>query len=691
MRLVKPGLLFALGVGVVALPPNGAGRIGGRGAGGAVGMTAAAYAPSAIEHYLSDEEIAYIRPGFHITVNSVSIGDDRRLTADVSFTDDFDQPLDRAGKVTPGALSVSFILAWWNPDTLDYTAYTTRNQTSPITNVTAVQAGTDSGGTWTDLGLGHATYKFKTALPAGYDMTKTHTLGIYATRNLTDILGKNYYANVEYDFRPDGGDVTDTWDILDQDKSCNKCHDPLSAHGGSRQDVKLCVLCHNPQSVDPDTGNTVDFKVMIHKIHDGENLPSVKAGTPYEIIGFNQSVVDFSEVAFPQDIRNCTTCHETSSPGAPIWYTEPNRRACGSCHDDVNFATGANHPGGVQTSDAACASCHQPEGDMEFDASIMGAHTVPYKSKQLKGLTVQILSAQNTEPGDHPTVTFKVFNASDGSIVDPSTLGSNLNLVLGGPTTDYAINPFRERADGASFNGTVATYTFTGMIPADAVGTWALSAEARRTVTLNAGLPSAQSFTEGAINPIFYIPVTDAAPQPRRQVVDIDKCNVCHDRLALHGGQRFVVNECVICHNPNADDSSRRPADKLPSEGIQFARMIHKIHTGEELTHDFTIYGFGGSVNNFNGVLFPGDRRDCEKCHVNGSQHLPLPLTNLPVQHTDSDFYTPEQPTAAACLGCHDTRETAAHAFVLTAPFGEACASCHGNEDDFSVDKVHAR
>src|SRR5205823_3919196 len=80
--------------------------------------------------------------------------------------------------------------------TRQYTAYTTRSQTSapasPKPGVTAIQAGTDSGGTTVDLETGHATYTFKTVLPANYDASKTTTLGMYATRNLTDpfITGK---------------------------------------------------------------------------------------------------------------------------------------------------------------------------------------------------------------------------------------------------------------------------------------------------------------------------------------------------------------------------------------------------------------------------------------------------------------------------------------------------------------------
>ena len=127
--------------------------------------------------------------------------------------------------------------------------------------------------------------------------------------------------------------------------ACNTCHDPLSAHGGARLSVQLCVLCHTPQTTDPDTGNTVDFKVMVHKIHAGSSLPSVQAGVPYQIIGFGQSVNDFSTVVFPADVRNCQKCHDPDSGAAQAnaWLLKPSRAACGSRHDDVNFATGEKH------------------------------------------------------------------------------------------------------------------------------------------------------------------------------------------------------------------------------------------------------------------------------------------------------------------------------------------------------------
>ena len=73
-----------------------------------------------------------------------------------------------------------------------------------------------------------------------------------AARNLTDILGKNYYANVEYDFRPDGADASPTSGTRSTDARLPATATTRSrCHGGSRRDVKLCVLCHSPRRPTP--------------------------------------------------------------------------------------------------------------------------------------------------------------------------------------------------------------------------------------------------------------------------------------------------------------------------------------------------------------------------------------------------------------------------------------------------------
>ncbi|HEX6642342.1 MAG TPA: OmcA/MtrC family decaheme c-type cytochrome, partial [Thermoanaerobaculia bacterium] len=530
-RLLRTLLVLALtGVmtGALTVSASTTGRR--RAVGPPSGPPAPAFKSDQIEAYLSDDVIAYIRPGLKIKVNSITIGADRKPVVDVSFTDAFDQPIDRLGKTTPGVIGASFLLAWWNAAEGHYTSYITRTATgaanSPNPGVRAIQAAADSGGGWTDLETGHGKYKFGNALPENFDPTKTHTLGIYSNRNLNDIpsvgAGKTYYANVEFDFRPDAKPVTETWAKINDTTSCLACHDSknFGLHGGSRRDVKLCVMCHQPQTVDPDTGNTMDMKVLVHKIH----APGLLS-TPYVIWGNANSVHNYSGVTYPQDIRNCDNCHEgidaTKKPAqSDVWYTKPSREACGSCHDTINWVTGANHPAGAQLNDNQCATCHQPSSEVEFDASIKGAHTIPLKSKQLKGITASVVSTSNMAPGKKPTAVFALKNA-DGTFIDATKLAT-FSPILAGPTSDYSWYRREEGRTTGVYDPTTGTttYTFTNAIPADATGSWTISVDIRRNVTLKRGDGGADiAIQESTINPIKYVSLTGGTATPRRTSV----------------------------------------------------------------------------------------------------------------------------------------------------------------------------
>jgi OmcA/MtrC family decaheme c-type cytochrome len=100
--------------------------------------------------------------------------------------------------------------------------------------------------------------------PRGYDRTATHTIGVYWNRNLTEFnLGTNY-ASATFNFVPNGSAVVNTHDIV-KTATCNNCHDQLAFHGGSRRGIELCIMCHTAQTTNAGTGNTVDFKVFLHK------------------------------------------------------------------------------------------------------------------------------------------------------------------------------------------------------------------------------------------------------------------------------------------------------------------------------------------------------------------------------------------------------------------------------------------
>ena len=637
--------------------------------------------------YFADPKVVnFVRPGLVIKILSANIAQDGTITTHFTIQDPQGLPLDRNGVNTPGSVSTSFIAATIPAGQSQYTAYTTTVQTSPITHVSATQAATDSGGTYTTNADGDYVYTFKTKAPAGYDQTATHSIGIYGSRNLTSFGLSTYYSNFVFNFVPNGSAVTVIRDVV-QTSSCNQCHDPLAEHGGSRREVTLCVLCHTPQTTDPDTGNTVDMKVFIHKIHMGANLPSVVAGGKYEIIGFNQSVNDYSTVVFPSDVRNCTICHTPTATQANNYLTKPSAASCGSCHDDVNFASGQNHPGGPQPDDKLCAQCHTPQGELEFDASILGAHTIPTNSTQLPGTVINLMSVSNGAPGKSPTVTFTLKDKS-GNPLSAANMAS-FNLILAGPTSDYP-GYTSESAKGASGgSGGQYTYTFNATIPANATGTYSIGSEGYNNVTINPNTVNSQTVRDAMVNKVINFSVDNSPVTPRRQVVTTANCNSCHTFLSVHGSNRNQVEQCVLCHNPNNTDSDDRPASAAPPQGINFAMMIHKIHTGENLTTDYTIYGFNGSVNNFNDVRFPGDRRDCAKCHVNESQ---TPPTGATLAVTDPRGpINPVQPTTSACTGCHTDIATASHALSNTTQLGEACAVCHGANGAFSVDSVHAQ
>jgi len=627
-------------------------------------------------YYADPNLVNFVRPGLSLKIAGAEISADGVIKVRFKLTDPKGAPLDREGITTPGAVSVSFIAAYIPKGKTQYMAYTTRPQTSPITNVTAQQAGTDSGGVFERVAEGEYIYTFRTRAPAGFDRTVTHTLGAYATRNLAEFDLGSSYSDTVYNFVPDGSKVSVVRDVI-RTASCNKCHDQMAFHGGPRRSMEVCILCHTPQTTDPDTGNTVDMPVMIHKIHMGANLPSVKAGKKYQIIGHQQTVADYSDVTFPADARNCAACHEPGASQADNLF-KPNRVACGACHDDVNFATGENHLDLPQVSDNQCASCHIPRGELELDASILGAHTIPRLATSLPGVVFELLAVADGVAGKKPTVTFSLKDKS-GKPILPSSM-ARLNLILAGPTSDYAtyVSEDVRKAEGTTDGRYL--WTLNTPIPADAKGSFSISIEGRREIKLLEGTKKEITARDTGLNKIVYFPMDGSKLEPRRTVVSTARCNACHAALAFHGDNRNAVEACVVCHNPGKTGG---PSPGLP---LSFGVMIHRIHTGKELEIS---YSFSPTAN-FNEVGYPGDRRNCSACHVNGSEQLPLTGKRLPVADPSGPL-NPMGAVTAACTGCHTSLAAASHALASTTQLGESCAACHGRDASFSVSRAHAR
>lgn len=688
----------------------------------------------------------FVNPGLNIAINSASISSSGAITVTYTLTDPSGLPLDAAGVDTPGAVSMTFIAAYIPKGQEQYVAYTTASATGPVLG-TITRPDFEEGGPGTSVGAGQYQYTLQATAPAGFDPTVTTTIAVNGSRNLTAFnLGTNY-AGATYNFVPNGAAVTVTRDVI-RTSSCNTCHDQLVFHGGHAFGMQQCVLCHQPQNADPTSGNTLDLKVMAHKLHMGSSLPSVigtstTPGVPYEIYGYGNSVDNFSTVVDPANVQRCEVCHsQSASTPAPsnvanaptvaaqskAFLTEPTRAACGACHDNVNFATGANHPGGIQTDDAQCANCHVPQGQMPFDASIMGAHVVatdtPATYPQnpdtlIAGINLAITSVTNTSAGQTPTVNYTLTDNNGNNLTISST--TTLSFTMAGPTSDFGYTSFgsgtsstpgyvTESVTASSCNSGACSYTFTHAIPSTAAGTYSIGGEARTTTTvpeLVGGVTSQVSVEYGATNPVVNFSVDGSPVAARRTVVAQANCNNCHVYLSEHGALRNNVEYCVLCHNPSNTDASTRataaaPYNAQPAQGINFNLLVHRIHDGVNVAADspknpYIVIGHGASVNNFSGVLFPAMSptgsaaylQNCSMCHVKSSEQNDLTITGLNQVVDPQGWINPIQPMSSACSGCHVSEAESAHFLANTDSLGESCSVCHASGAQFAVDSVH--
>jgi OmcA/MtrC family decaheme c-type cytochrome len=229
---------------------------------------------------------------------------------------------------------------------------------------------------------------------------------------------------------------------------------------------------------------------------------------------------------------------------------------------------------------------------------------------------------------------------------------------------------------------------------------------------------SAKTATEAAVNTVVTFTVDDSTALARRVVVEDQNCGACHGEFSkdfsIHGNLRNQTQYCVMCHNPNHSDAARRRRDAdavargEQTASVDFKRMIHKIHTGEELEQKpYLIYGFGAAppqgtgytIHDFAEVRFPGDRRICTTCHALGTYLLPpYPGTALGTRVAHLDPATGDEvedgrlgAIRSVCTTCHDGTDAVAHAETMTAASGdEACAVCHEEGRAFPVSELHA-
>ena len=286
---------------------------------------------------------------------------------------------------------------------------------------------------------------------------------------------------------------------------CNQCHVTLQAHGGTYRDTKLCVTCHTAGAEDrnsTDTGDatpvTIEFATLIHKIHNGSNLPSVlgigtnadgtrnfTAAPVHYVVGGGTAPSDFSDVQFPawpslsfptprnkgysaltptqqatddksrMGVIACEKCHGDPDGDGPVVapaqgefaFSHPSRQACGSCHDDIDWNktykrnTDTGMP--AQPNEANCLTCH-PANGFAVGGSPRDGHRHPLFDPTFNpGLKVALSNVHEAgasngngklDVGEKLALTVNVTDDSGATLA--AAVQPALSVVVTGPTSN---------------------------------------------------------------------------------------------------------------------------------------------------------------------------------------------------------------------------------------------------------------
>ncbi len=603
-----------------------------------------------------------------------------------------------------------------------------------------------AGGVFVDNGDGTYSYKFSQALgsytvadatgPAAvYDPTLTHRVGL-ELRGTGPSASNNGINNGVYTWLPQTGATTNlvTRDIVGN-KECDACHAQLALHGGARNDPAYCVICHNPGNTDAQSGNTLDFKVMIHKIHRGATMPTVVAagstapaqGVGYTIWGYGGAISNFNDVVWPQDTRNCVTCHNASDPLTPDadnYKNNPNAAACGACHDDVNFTTGAGHgPTNQPVTDADCVTCHGPNATVnQGDWQVVARHQIPLQNLQatfrmtvvrvegvgsadgsVAGATscaVNVAGCQ-VNPGEFLKVTIKLTNPTDGSAyglldapfanyfyppASASATTARIRARIGYSTLNYT-NP------GANTGSSATQAQMIDFLPAtkQADGTYTFAPPAQNsdgTYTLISARPipaTYASIVNGGSGGVSMegraiMNIADPDEAPNLQPIPITAAEPVFFPItdATAVARRDVVDtaNCLRCHKTFAFHGGAR------SDNTKLCVMCHNPaqapRTGtngstgtEPVDFKYFIHGIHSATYkygtlDFTDLGFPGVLNNCLGCHKKDTYY---PVDPTKVAATSIDAGAVSNTLLAGA-------DNPAQHIAITANAG-ACGSCH--------------
>lgn len=629
----------------------------------------------------------------------------------------------------------------------------------------AIQATTENNGTLVDNGGGSYTYTFAMNLKTGtffpeapasmaypflgagnlaFNAARTHRVAIQLSGATPDTRAP---ANAFFDFVPSGVAIDPAVHgrrLVAETASCNACHDGrLALHGGNRVEVGYCVTCHNPGTADANSGFNLDMANMVHKIHRGANLPSIKNPATveeYAIWGFRASKHDYTEVDYPSlyygkndgEPLNCTACHTNSlnTPDGNNWYTKVSDLACFSCHDDMQtiangFAVDKSfkyNSGGTYSTHAVgtlnaypadqtaivarnCGGCHT--GTTFNSRRTFHAHTHDFSRPQFKYL----IESVTVNASRQPVIRFRIQMRENGiaTNADGSGIFTDMDLRaarptvspnLGGVTPGTAYGTPVALTDAPSF---ALIYSTTGT-------DWDLERAMGQPETASVG-SLAGSFGAVVASPVgtltangvgsFTTTLNAAYPAgaTRRAIFMQGYFSMGTTRLDTPSPLAFATGDtprreivekdkCLGCHGGIGFHGGNRVDNPMVCAGCHNPRLTSSGHTlPAGVPEDEVSNNFKNMIHGIHGGTLVGVRnfRGSATAYDFTTIHFPGVLSNCLACHKEGTYAQPAiGATVTSNIVLDRASAVAGDDDLVTGPYSAACIDCHNTTENIA-------
>jgi OmcA/MtrC family decaheme c-type cytochrome len=518
---------------------------------------------------------------------------------------------------------------------------------------------------------------------------------------------------------------------------CEKCHGaPYMKHGYRAAEVEgvsdfaICKTCH----YDTRTGGHEDWQILVDdplrytELDAGDELTAEEeAYYAYTANVMNDvHMAHAMEFAYPQRMSNCVTCHEGKLEAiqAEENFTMETCRSCHPVTGSEEYET-AEHSlttiwenanvSSYHAVDSDCAACHVGGGAAEhinlstlhnggFEPMVFTADGTRYSD----AFTVSIDSASYDADTYELTVEVTVTEDIDVDGLDVEDVEPDIRAaVYGYESKDFYGYESGDETDngGGSWSAVIDLSDYAGEIGEDEAFR-RVEIVVRPSATVVVGdldeddeSDCGEGAGEGCEDNDYYcsageciaeddIGVTVTSPSRTfdlsanafddgyyEEIVDVAKCNDCHEALAItfHSPNRSGnIVTCRMCHKPNSAGSHL----ELQSRSLDsYVHAIHSFQVFDTDDIDFTDPVEALHYEHHIESTFPNfTAKNCEACHNEGTYEVPDQAMTLPGLLSSSYEV--------------DDRSIADVDRAIVGPTARSCGACHRshliNEDDAS-------